>query len=284
MIPNPLCRQNADLLGLPPELLLEIVTHLSQLHDLNSLLQTNRHLHTLLTPTLLRRAARASNSRNRTPLHNAAAHGRHHLVSQILSAGATASINQRDSRGLTPLFSAVVSGEAEVVSTLLTAGADPEASQERIKWTALHSAVFARRNDIAQTLLEAGASIEARLEYAGLSPLMMAVLVGDVEGVKLLLKLGCETEVRCINGLDAVQLAAGLGEDEILELLGGEKRQDVGAFNAELQRASAKAYYERVICRCGVKWCRWCSQRFVDGLSSAARGGLSKATTTGAWY
>jgi ankyrin repeat protein len=166
----------------------------------------------------------------------------------------------------------VVSGEAEVVSTLLAAGADPEASQERIKWTPLHSAVFARRNDIAQMLLDAGASIEARLEYAGLTSLMMAVLVGDVEGVKLLLRFGCDTEVRCLNGLDAAELAAGLGEDEILELLGGEKRQDVEAFNAELQKTSANAYYERVICRCGVRWCRWCSQRFVDGLSSAMSG------------
>ena len=74
-------------------------------------------------------SVRARDSRNATPLHQAASMGDARAVGVLLAAGAE--VDARDSAGMTPLMNAANSGSAETVLQLLDHGADRSARDAR---------------------------------------------------------------------------------------------------------------------------------------------------------
>lgn len=185
-----------SLLGLPNELLLQIASYLEAPH-LNALLQANRRMAWLLTPTLYDLASKppqypcilqgesvlhwASERGYETPvrlliergsdillhywdttaLHAAAEKGHVGVVRLFMEHKAAAdAINIRDRRvgGLTPLHVAAENGHAGVVRVMLEHGADSEMLSSK-RATALHCACMVGHEAVVAVLVENGCQV-----------------------------------------------------------------------------------------------------------------------------
>lgn len=167
------------------------------------------------------------NSRQRTPLHEAAKASRARVVKALLEAGAE--VDARDADGWTPLPLAVWS--PEIMEMLLDAGADVNAEfndgwtpvfvaascdcieafeifmnhgadpkrKTPLGWTPLHLAADNGNLEMARTLIEAGVDINSKSLH-GTTPLHLAAFSGRHLMVQELIKFGADVLARDENG------------------------------------------------------------------------------------
>lgn len=213
------------LLGLPNELLLIIAEVLKpetpgeSPKDFIHLLQTNRHLASLLTPFLHGLHETALRDRGYlSALAWAACHGHLGLVRLALDKGANA--NAATTEGscfYTPLLWAVQGESEEVVKLLLERGAQINLGVPN--FTALHLATEKDDEEMIKLLLEHGANTELR-EDMGLTPLLIA---RGKRAVRLLLDHGANIDARHVGpvngGMTALHLAAMREQEPIVRLL-----------------------------------------------------------------
>ncbi len=91
------------------------------------------------------------NDDGNTPMHEAALHGREHIVRFLIQK--SEDVEARNSFGQTPMMLAAQEGHAMVVSLLLNIGANVWAQDEEGE-TVLHKAVFNHHLEVVQTLLQ----------------------------------------------------------------------------------------------------------------------------------
>lgn len=168
------------LLQLPNELLLVISRDLES-DDLNSFLQTNHRLASLLTPLLHKIAIEErelpwavrcgyaplaklllENGKDAecyligSPVHWAAFYGHRAVIEQLLDLDMGFDISQKDQSGESALFWAVRSGREETVSFLLERGADIN-EKGRLGSSLLQVATNNGREELARLLVARGA-------------------------------------------------------------------------------------------------------------------------------
>jgi ankyrin repeat protein len=202
----------------------------------------------------------------RSPLHEAALHGRTDVAARLLDGGAD--VNARNPRafGWRPLNAAAFAGRVEVARLLLARGAEVNATGDAgLRWPPLSEAAFAGHGDMVRLLLAEGADVSARgskgrapLHAAaragalgpaklllaadadpdmgdsfGRTPLHEAALFGMVEIVDALLAVGANPSARAHDGTTALHVAASLGHVDAVKRLIAEgaplaARQDAG--------------------------------------------------------
>ncbi len=124
-----------------------------------------------------------------TPLHLAAMNGRQDIIKYFIDYGLDVNISGDKNRGNTALYTSINFGKTESIRTLLKNGANPIITQR-----------------------------------GGKTPLEQAVSIGDYNVVKLLIEHGANVDytnpyVEHSYGTSTVFIAAGLGKNNILELL-----------------------------------------------------------------
>jgi ankyrin repeat protein len=144
---------------------------------------------------LLRLDADASvRDRNgKTPLTDAASHGRDDLIGVLLQSGAQ--IDDLDGTGTNALHWAAVHGDLAFVKALIARGASIEAVAFDGR-TALHFAAVWDEVEVVELLVvEYGADIDKQ-EHDGRTPLIVAAQYGQFNAVERLCKLGANVHVR----------------------------------------------------------------------------------------
>lgn len=193
------------LAALAAELLLTIAEELP-LHDVSSLLRTNRRLNTLLTPHLYTRAKtllvpappRGGVQDPEPLLNNLARLGRIRSVTHLLNAGASPTI------GAPPaLYTAAEAGQADMVSLMIahhTARTQGVAVCRVACQTynsgrsPLHIAAQCGHDATVRVLLEADFSVMQQTED-GATPLVLAITNAHVQVVQTLLEYGASPNV-----------------------------------------------------------------------------------------
>lgn len=194
---------------LPPELLIEIAKCLDH-EALARFSQTNRHLFTLTTTTLLNNSKSWVGRYGMTILHWAAENGRTALIQQLLERKIV-DIENTEGRSWTALHYSAVSGQVETARILLDNGANPAAHDDYIYTpariegavqpppplhlrpyrTPLHYAASRGHNDVVQLLVEHGVDIND-FGKGDATPLQLATKNAHHETVRLLLELGAD--------------------------------------------------------------------------------------------
>lgn len=186
------------------------------------------------------------NSKQRTPLHEAAGWTRAKVVKALLEAGAE--VDARDVDGWTPLPFAVWS--PEIMEMLLDAGADVNAEfndgwtplfvaascdcieafeifmnhgadpkrKTPLGWTPLHLAADNGNLDMARTLIEAGVDVNSKSLH-GTTPLHLAAFSGRHLMVRDLIKFGADVLARDENGNTPIAMTRN--EYVVAELIKG---------------------------------------------------------------
>jgi ankyrin repeat protein len=151
----------------------------------------------------------------RTPLIDAAWHGRRPVVELLLARGAN--VNAGDQDRLTPLHRAAGLGHVEVVAALLARGADPEGGCDgkaiRPRETPLFWAVRSGYYEVAELLLMKGAKVDGGHPHDRNPPLRVAAENGDADLVRLLLARGADP-----NGYYAFDFALWRKHRDVIEL------------------------------------------------------------------
>jgi len=175
-------------------------------------------------------AAHACGGGPTLPLAIVAARNAADTVRQLIDEGHGA--DDRDAAGLTPLMWAARMGATEAMTALLDAGADPNARDQRNRWTPLLHAIHRRHLEAMRVLLERGADPNVRNET--LTPLLMAAADPDAAFVKLLLSYGADPTARGTGGSTALSEAVSGGalSDIDRPLLGGCRTETVRALKA----------------------------------------------------
>ncbi|KAJ5387078.1 hypothetical protein N7509_009619 [Penicillium cosmopolitanum] len=193
---------------LPTELIHMISEFLDDEYAINSLLQTNRRLFTLLNPALYLHHAQYPLP---IALEWAARHGFERTVRYALDAGI--SPNQAYEQEWLPLALACIHGHEGVVRILLKHGVDLNAD---VEWSNFDdnddrfesedygypAALAARRGheSIVKLLLEFDTPIDDETER-GDTPLGMAAGAGHLSMVKFLVEEGCEIDMPAVPHL-----------------------------------------------------------------------------------
>ncbi|GAA6059111.1 hypothetical protein JCM10212_002082, partial [Sporobolomyces blumeae] len=165
---------------------------------------------------LFRLANETSPNTGFAPVHYAAQRGHVEIVKWLVEeAGAMAEIE--DSEGETALHKAAYRGHVEVCQLLVEKGVDVNA-RDADGWTPMHNAASNGSVPILRLLLSASASISPRNQQ-GYTPLMSAASKGHLPSVHFLLKRGANPLVRNRSGETAFDLAAGVFEVGICQVL-----------------------------------------------------------------
>jgi ankyrin repeat protein len=207
-----------NILDLPPEILLIIVSFLSKEHDIHVLTLTNRTLYTLANPHLYTNNARHHNS---SALLWAAEHNKQPTADLSLRHGGN--INTADDDGRTPLFWATWEGHDDLAQFLLRTAKDKIDinAQENRGLTPLNYACMKGCVEIVRMLLETGNADVNTPENGGLTPLGSAAQIGNIPIVTMLLA----TEGVNVNAVDSIFarapicLAADCGYADVVRLL-----------------------------------------------------------------
>lgn len=219
------------LLSIPNELLLLIAQYLNP-KDLNSFIQTNRHLSFLLANMLHRLAVQ--DKIGLAALLWAASKGHEPLVRLVLEQGAR--VDERDGEGHTALHRAASEGHENIVRLLLEKGADLYA-RTNDESTVLHWAVSSRSDTVARLVLMSGLRAEINFQsfegaddshlYRG-TALHWAAIGGYEAMAKILLEEGADTSLRDNTGKTALIWAADFGHEAVCRVL-LEKGADIDA-------------------------------------------------------
>lgn len=126
-------------------------------------------------------------------------------------------INKADSQGYTALIYSAYYGKEQAVDYLLFQGADPCIKDKRGN-SALLGAIFKGNLKIAAKLINAKCSV-GQTNNAGQTPLMYATLFGRKEIVKKLIEKGADTKTKDVMGFDALKLAEGQGNEEMINII-----------------------------------------------------------------
>ncbi|KAL2854509.1 ankyrin repeat-containing domain protein [Aspergillus pseudoustus] len=175
-------------LDLPPEILLIILSYLTEERGLSSLAQTTKHLHAFANPYLYANNARYHGS---TALLWAAAQFSDRELTARASLRNGANVNATDLNGRTPLLWAAWNGNLNLVRLLLSTGGADVNARDAGGATPLSVAAQSGYTAIAKVLLETeGINVNAADTIYARAPLSMAAEGGHVEIVRLLLETG----------------------------------------------------------------------------------------------
>jgi ankyrin repeat protein len=160
-----------------------------------------------------------------TPLARAAASDDAAAVRALAAAGAP--LEEQDALGHTALLWACRHGATGAALALLDLGADVDGPDGRpdFAWTPLITAIHTGHAGTARALLARGADVNARGRN-GVSPLLTAI--ADVPSaeertplVRELLAAGADPRAELTSGMNALGLAAAVGDEELLRLIHG---------------------------------------------------------------
>ncbi|KFZ04100.1 hypothetical protein V502_10410 [Pseudogymnoascus sp. VKM F-4520 (FW-2644)] len=237
-----------QLLNLPDELLLAIVSQIQSQSDLEVLVRTSRHLHDILTPELYHRDAHTKKSlgwaaKTGRPetlqkaesfgiythsdagplLFIAAENGQTSVLEYLLPTEHDWVLNwesrpeSHHDDATTPLAAASQNGHYSAVKVLLDHGADHTITSIR-KCGPLHLAAAFGCPIIVELLLDGGANISA-IEERGLTPLHFACENGNLAVAKLLIDRGADIFVGCRVRQPLLCRAVDSGNLELVEFL-----------------------------------------------------------------
>jgi ankyrin repeat protein len=167
----------------------------------------------------------AVNRSGESPLSLACGNGNVTMVQALVDHGADT--NRAAASGETPLMRCVRSGRVDTVRMLLAHDAQANAKDKEHGRTTLMWAVAEKRSDMVQALIEGDADVHLR-SNDGLDALMLAARVGDVTSAELLINAGANVNERGPQGMTALLLAASGGQQEAGLLL-LEKSADANA-------------------------------------------------------
>jgi ankyrin repeat protein len=216
---------SANLPHLPPEIQLQISSHLPRLSDINSFARTSRRLFAILDPQLYLLDTKPYND---CALYWAAETGLVETARKALKAGASINscagrplvFSHRELRlGATPLAVASAFGQADVISLLLEAGADASLVDNRGKTPLYHAVLYGKESAVEALLQYSHAQLNTPSWFDG-TPLSTAIAAGHVQVVRVL--LACQhldLKAKNATGLDALQQAVVAGNETIYEML-----------------------------------------------------------------
>uniref|UniRef100_A0A8C5P847 Ankyrin repeat and SOCS box protein 11 n=1 Tax=Leptobrachium leishanense TaxID=445787 RepID=A0A8C5P847_9ANUR len=148
-----------------------------------------------------------------SPLHEACLGGHVSCAKVLLESGARVNIVTVD--GITPLYNACICGSAACVSMLLEYGADPEMETQMV--FPLHEAVIRGHRKCAEILIVYGLDINKEVRNLG-TPLFLACVHQRTDCVRKLLELGANVD--CGKQRDTpLHAAARQSSGEIAKML-----------------------------------------------------------------
>jgi ankyrin repeat protein len=230
-----------------------------------------------------------------TPLFFAIREGRFDVLKVLLAAGVDVNETMKPERragrgpqnGMTPLLMAVENGHFEMAIHLVKAGANP--NDLGAGYAALHAISWVRKPDsgegvngqpppdgsgnltsldFVRQIVALGANVNlplargsggrGKFNQKGVTPFMMAAKTADLELLQLLHELGADPNIRTIDEVTPIIVAAGLGteaagevagtEEEVLETVGWliDIGQDVNAVDVHGETAMHSAAYKNL--------------------------------------
>lgn len=213
------------LLALPPELLLIIADHLENQRDINSLVQTSRHMWAAINRYLYqfnivnhqgRGIVKATNknqqksvqyfvdagirkieSWDRLPLHCASGMGYDSVLRTLLEAGAAPNFDLLQyNQFISPLVYACSGGHENAVNLLLQYGADVNLNSRPLAQSPLHTAAYYGHESIVKVLIQHGADIEATSQsiIGDGRPLHFAVIGRELNTFRILVSNGATVD------------------------------------------------------------------------------------------
>ncbi|KAJ5294455.1 hypothetical protein PENANT_c006G06987 [Penicillium antarcticum] len=237
------------LLDLPNELLLAIANPLDSEGDINALVQTNRHFHSLLNSHLykhnvlhnegsalewaaahgilasvkefIQQGARIQGLVSSQPLLNAARYGHVEVVAYLLSLGANPYSEEKRPLKRTPIQWAIRYNHPEVVKALIEVGVDPNERDKKGESLLHFSAKESTRNNEAatQVLIAKGAELESK-NFIGETPLCTACVSGSMEVALCLIENGADINFKDRDqNKSLLHLAALKNKVQIAEML-----------------------------------------------------------------
>lgn len=160
------------------------------------------------------------NNAGRNPLHEAAAHGRHEEVSQLLQEGRYDIDAPTRAKRWTALMLACEEGHLEVVKRLLDRKLDINARNDAGR-TALHIAAYQKQNSVVSALLERRpfpAKVNVK-DNLGRTPFIYAASEGHTDNVRTLLYWGAALDGLTWGGWTPLHLAASKDRIETVKCL-----------------------------------------------------------------
>ncbi|KAJ5613313.1 ankyrin repeat-containing domain protein, partial [Penicillium lagena] len=152
--------------------------------------------HSKVVKLLLRYGANpnARTGGGRSPLHEAVRNNHLPVAKRLLKAGTD--INSRTHiNGLAPIHEAVLQGHEEMLRFLISHNASMDALAFKTNMAPLHYAVQGRRQNLVHMLLKNRADPDMRM-VEGITPLHIAAADGWIEGIKELLEYKATIEVQ----------------------------------------------------------------------------------------
>lgn len=128
-----------------------------------------------------------------------------------------ANVDFRDATNRTPLMDAALHGKVENVRSIFEMGADPSLVDNERR-NSLHFAAYGGNIDIIDLILTKVPNIESRTKK-GHTPLMLAAYNGKLHAVRWLLEKGASATNECNRRWNSLHMAAEYGDTEIIDLL-----------------------------------------------------------------
>ena len=150
----------------------------------------------------------------KTPLIKAVGDNNVEIVHLLINAGAH--IDEKKA----PIVLAAIMNSTKMVDELIKLGANVNQQDETGK-TPLYVAVWHSNPAMIKLLLNAGADIDKT--SAGITPLMQAVITKNPNIVGLLLQEGADRAINDSDGMTALDMAKGINNSEIIDLINNRK-------------------------------------------------------------
>lgn len=150
---------------------------------------------------------------NNTLLHEAAAHGHHHVV-RFLIDETKADIEARNNVGDTPLQIAASTGHIRPIILLEKAGAAINA-RDSVGNTPLHRAVAKNHLKIIKRLIRHDKTLINAETMSGITPLHRAAVQGNETVITYLLNAGADVTMRTKTGFTPAMVALSWGHTQL---------------------------------------------------------------------